>query len=191
MPVLYWGRSLGVAMASYAATVRAPDGLILESGFPDALSLIRGSPLLASLARFSTYRFPAAAFLGRLRTRVPTLVVHGDDDHVVPIAQGRALFDAVRGPGRFVTIHGGDHNDAAPSDPTTSASSSRVSRSRQRRDERGVQRLGATRVQRLAALCESRSATDAVRNASTTAGSKCVPRPSAITFSASSCDIAG
>jgi fermentation-respiration switch protein FrsA (DUF1100 family) len=45
--------------------------------------------------------------------------VHGDDDHVVPIVHGRAVFDAVRGPRRFVTIRGGDHNDAAPSDPTT------------------------------------------------------------------------
>ena len=30
VPVVYWGWSLGVAMAAYAATVRAPDGLILE-----------------------------------------------------------------------------------------------------------------------------------------------------------------
>ena len=118
-PVVYWGRSLGVAMAAYAATVRAPDGLILESGFPDARSLIRTSPLLAFLALFSTYRFPCSEFINRLGTPVPVLVVHGDDDHVVPISQGRALFDSVAGPKQFVTIRGGDHNDLAPSDADT------------------------------------------------------------------------
>ena len=118
-PVVYWGRSLGVAMAAYAATIRVPDGLILESGFPDARSLIRTSPLLAFLALFSTYRFPCREFVNRLGTPVPVLVVHGDDDHVVPISQGRALFDAVAAPKRFVTIRGGDHNDLAPSDADT------------------------------------------------------------------------
>ena len=118
-PVVYWGRSLGVAMAAYAATVRAPDGLILESGFPDARSLIRTSPVLACLALFSTYRFPCSEFINRLGTPVPVLVVHGDDDHVVSLTQGRALFDAIAAPKRFVIVRGGDHNDLAPSDPAT------------------------------------------------------------------------
>src|SRR5882672_5223552 len=108
LPVVYWGRSLGAAMAAYAAGVRKPDALILESGFPDARSLLRESPLLALLALFSSYRFPAADFLGRLRSPVPVLVLHGDNDHVVPIAQGRALFDAVATPMKqFVSIRGG------------------------------------------------------------------------------------
>ena len=116
-PVVYWGRSLGVAMAAYAATVRAPDGLILESGFPDARSLIRTSPVLACLALFSTYRFPCSEFINRLGKPVPVLVVHGDDDHVVSLTQGRTLFDAIAAPKRFVTVRHGDHNDLAPSDP--------------------------------------------------------------------------
>ena len=117
MPVVYWGRSLGTAMAAYAATLRAPDGLILESGFPDARSLIRALPPLTFLGPFSTYRFPVVEFLRR--APVPVLVMHGDDDHVIPIAQGRALFERMSGRKQFVTIHGGDHNDLAPPDPRT------------------------------------------------------------------------
>ena len=115
VPVVYWGRSLGAAMAAYAATVRAPDGLILESGFPDARSLVGTSLPLAFLALFSTYRFPCAAFLQRVS--VPVLVMHGDNDRVVPIGQGGALFERIAGPKRFVTIRGGDHNDLTPPDP--------------------------------------------------------------------------
>ncbi len=116
-PVVYWGRSLGVAMASYAATVHQPDGLILESGFPNVRSLLRTAPLLRALARFSTYRFPSNRFLQRLDASVPVLVLHGDNDHVVPIAQGRALFEGIGAEKRFVIIRGGAHNDVVPSDP--------------------------------------------------------------------------
>ena len=114
-PVVYWGRSLGTTMAAYAATRRPPDGLILEAGFPDARALLRASPLLAFLGLFSSYRFPTAEWLSTVRS--PVLVMHGDDDRVIPFEAGRALFDRIPGPKQFVTIKGGDHNDAAPPDP--------------------------------------------------------------------------
>ena len=81
-PVIYWGRSLGVSMAAYAATQHAPARLILESGFPDARSLFRAPSPMALLALFSTYRFPAARFLRG--SEVPVLVMHGDADTVIP-----------------------------------------------------------------------------------------------------------
>jgi fermentation-respiration switch protein FrsA (DUF1100 family) len=115
VPVIYWGRSLGATMAAYAATRRAPDGLILESGFADARSLLRASPPMAFLSLFSSYRFPTAGWLEKVRS--PVLVLHGDDDRVIPFAAGRALFERIAGPKQFVTIKGGDHNDAAPPDP--------------------------------------------------------------------------
>lgn len=116
VPLVYWGRSLGTTMAAYAATVARPDALILESGFPDARTLVRSSPLLAFLALFSTYRFPTAEFVSRSGS--PALVVHGDRDCVIPFAVGRALFERISGSKEFVTVHGGDHNDIAPRDPS-------------------------------------------------------------------------
>jgi hypothetical protein len=115
VPIVYWGRSLGTAMAAYAATKRTPDGLILEAGFASARRLLRGSPPLALLALFSSYRFPTAALARRARS--PVLVVHGEDDHVVPIANGRELYESLAEPKRFHVVAGGDHNDAEPSDP--------------------------------------------------------------------------
>ena len=117
-PRVYWGRSLGVVMTSYASTIAAPDGLILESGFPSARSLLRTSPILFGLSSLASYRFPAATFLQRRKTLTPVLVLHGDHDRIVPIAKGRALFDAISGPKQFVTIRGGDHNDATPAAAT-------------------------------------------------------------------------
>ena len=121
-PVIYWGRSLGVSMAVYAATRRRadlsgppePSALILESGFPNARSLFRAPSPMALLALFSTYRFPATRFLQG--SQVPVLVMHGDADTVVPYEQGRALYERIGGPKQFFTIRGGDHNDAAAPD---------------------------------------------------------------------------
>jgi uncharacterized protein len=117
VPVVCWGRSLGTAMAAYAATVARPDGVILESGFPDARSIARMSPVLALLAVFSSYRFPTAQFMRRLAPPVPALVMHGDSDSVLPIELGQELFARINEPKMFVTIRGGDHNDSRPADP--------------------------------------------------------------------------
>ena len=113
-PIVYWGRSLGVSMASYGATVRKPDGVIAEAGFASARAAVRGSPVLALLALFATYRFPAGEFLNQ--AKVPVLMLHGDRDSVIPFALGRELFDSVSAPKEFVVIRGGDHNDAIAPD---------------------------------------------------------------------------
>jgi fermentation-respiration switch protein FrsA (DUF1100 family) len=114
VPLVYWGRSLGTAMAAHAASVKPPDRIVLEAGFPDAATLMRSSPLMALLVRFSSYRFATADMLRGVDA--PVLVMHGDRDGVIPFGVGRALFDRLRDPKQFVTIRGGDHNDAVPPD---------------------------------------------------------------------------
>jgi fermentation-respiration switch protein FrsA (DUF1100 family) len=115
VPLVYWGRSLGAAMAAYAATRHTPAGIILESGFPDVRALFRSSPAMRFVSLFSTYRFPANRFLEDARS--PVLVMHGDRDRVIPFEAGRQLFEKIRGPKQFATIPGGDHNDLRPPDP--------------------------------------------------------------------------
>ena len=114
-PVVYWGRSLGAAAAAHAATVREPDGLILEAAFPDVRSLRQDLPLLLRLlAPFASYRFPTAELL-RGNDR-PVLVLHGDADTIVPPRQGRLLFERLEGEKQFYVVAGGDHNDGVPPD---------------------------------------------------------------------------
>ena len=112
-PVIFWGRSLGATMAAYAATIRKPDGLIIEAGFPDARAVVRGSSL-TFVFPLSSYRFPTAEFANR--ARVPVLQLHGDRDSVIPFALGQELHGRIEGPKQFVAIAGGDHNDDAPVD---------------------------------------------------------------------------
>jgi fermentation-respiration switch protein FrsA (DUF1100 family) len=115
LPLVYWGRSLGASMAAYAASVRAPDGVVLEAGFPTGRSVLETNPLLLAMSFAASYRFPTAAWMGAVKA--PALVIHGDRDSVIPYRLGQRLHDALPGPKRFVTIPGGDHNDAEPTDP--------------------------------------------------------------------------
>jgi pimeloyl-ACP methyl ester carboxylesterase len=115
LPLIYWGRSIGTTMAAYGASRRPPDGIVLEAGFPDARAILRDNPVMLALSLFATYRFPTAEWMARVTA--PALVIHGDADSVIRYELGQQLYGSLTGPKQFVTVAGGDHNDALPADP--------------------------------------------------------------------------
>ena len=119
--IIVWGRSIGSCVAVRLAAAPAgsgargsggpPAGLILESPFTSARELLRegGYWLLYPLSFLGTYRFDQASLAHRIE--VPTLVIHGSDDEVVPYRLGRALYEKIPARVEFLTIEGGGHND--------------------------------------------------------------------------------
>ena len=80
VPIVYWGRSLGTAMAAYAATVRPPDRIVLEAGFPDAATPVEshgirhGIPGMRERAQLAGGTLTADAGADgtfRVRARIP------------------------------------------------------------------------------------------------------------------------
>lgn len=102
--VILHGRSLGGGVASELAARCPAAGLVLESTFTSALRVV--APPVLPFDRFATLR--------RLpRIPAPVLVIHGEDDQVIPIAHGRALH-AAAGPGaRSFWVPGAGHDDVA------------------------------------------------------------------------------
>ncbi|MCB9947960.1 MAG: alpha/beta hydrolase [Rhodospirillaceae bacterium] len=107
------GRSLGSAAALeiLATAETPPDGLIIESGFAHTLALIE---------RLGGFRISGAEEardgFGNLdkiaRAKVPTVIIHGTEDWIIPVDDGRALHQAAAGaPKRLVEIPGAGHND--------------------------------------------------------------------------------
>jgi uncharacterized protein len=107
-PVIYLGESLGGAVALALAVDDPPDGLILQSTFTGVRDIARLHYPFIPRA-FVPDAYPS---LRRVRAlRAPLLVLHGDDDRVVPVIDGQALYEAAPGPKRIELFPGAGHND--------------------------------------------------------------------------------
>lgn len=87
------GRSLGSASALEIAAARPEEtaGLIIESGFSDAVALlVRLGARVPSRSRDSTFlqTDKIRAYTG------PTLIIHGKSDFIIPVSDGDALYKA-------------------------------------------------------------------------------------------------
>jgi len=107
--IVYYGQSLGAAVAVELARRSPPAGLILEAPILSIQAMAKGVvPFLPVGALIST-KYDSLSKIGAVH--VPLLILHGDQDEVVPYAQGRRLFAAANEPKRFFTIAGAHHND--------------------------------------------------------------------------------
>ncbi len=107
--VVLHGRSLGGGVAAQVVPARRLAALVLESTFRSVTRLARERLVPPVFVR-DRYESEAA-----LRdARVPTLVLHGLDDPLIPVAHGRALAAAIPG-ATFVGVRCG-HDDCP--DPT-------------------------------------------------------------------------
>jgi pimeloyl-ACP methyl ester carboxylesterase len=109
--LIYFGESLGAAVATRLAAEAPPGGLVLRSPFTSLAAVgSRHYPLLP-VRLLLRDRFPVTKLIGQVR--VPTLVVYGSADTIVPPEQSAAVAAAAGGPVRAVEVLGADHNDAA------------------------------------------------------------------------------
>ena len=110
--IVYFGRSLGGAVAVELAGRRPAYGLILESTFPSISFVARQAyPILPTwfVRRILRGRYDALSKIAGVT--VPVLILHGDKDDIVPLDAGRRLFEAAREPKQFHVIPGAGHND--------------------------------------------------------------------------------
>lgn len=106
--IIYFGRSLGAAIAAWLATQNPPRALIVESAFtsvPDFGAEIYPWMPVRLLARL---HYPTREYLQAVKA--PVLVIHSRDDEIVPFRHGESVYAAARGPKEFLEIRGG-HND--------------------------------------------------------------------------------
>jgi fermentation-respiration switch protein FrsA (DUF1100 family) len=109
--LVYFGESLGAAVAVALALERPPAVLVLRSPFTSMTEVGRYHYPFLPVRLMLRDRWPS---IDRVRqVRSPLLVIAGTDDRIVPYAQSQALFDAAPGPvKRFIAVDGAGHNDA-------------------------------------------------------------------------------
>ncbi len=107
--LVYFGRSLGSAVAVELARRHPPDGLIIETPFTSIADMARLMFPWVPVGPLLRMRFDSLKKIPSIH--VPLLIVHGDRDSLVPHTMGQRLFEAANPPKRLYTVPGADHND--------------------------------------------------------------------------------
>ena len=109
--MIYFGRSLGAGVALQLALEEPPAGLVLESPFTSIEAMGKQHyPLLWTLAGWALdARYDNLAKIAQLKA--PLLVIHGDQDQIVPTLMGQQLFELAPQPKHFYSIPRAGHND--------------------------------------------------------------------------------
>lgn len=107
-PLALWGRSLGTGVAVEMALRGHGERLVLSAPFTSIPAVAARYLPILPLGWLLDDTFDN---LGKApRVAIPTLVVHGDRDGVVPHAMGAAIAGAIPG-AELVTVAGAGHND--------------------------------------------------------------------------------
>jgi fermentation-respiration switch protein FrsA (DUF1100 family) len=107
--LVYFGESLGSAVAVDLASEHPPAALILRSPFTSMADIGAHHYPFLPVRFLIRDRFPSIDRIGRIRS--PLLVIAGDRDGIVPFEYSRRVYDAAGTPKTLKVISGADHND--------------------------------------------------------------------------------
>jgi fermentation-respiration switch protein FrsA (DUF1100 family) len=107
--LVLWGESLGSALALSLAAENPVGRVVLEAPFTSAVDVGAQHYWFVPVRLLMKDRFRSD--LRASKVTAPVLVVHGENDMVVPITLGERLYGLVQAPKRFVRVAGGGHND--------------------------------------------------------------------------------
>ncbi|HLC41744.1 MAG TPA: alpha/beta hydrolase [Methylomirabilota bacterium] len=105
--LIYFGRSLGAALAVEMALHHPPRALVLEAPFLSVQAMAHRT--LPGAGYLLQHRYDSGEKLPRVT--IPVFILHGDRDETVPFSHGRRLFEIANEPKAFYTIAGADHNN--------------------------------------------------------------------------------
>ena len=107
--IVFYGKSLGGAVAIELATRVNPCALISESAFTSTLDIGKEIYPFLPLRIIITMKYDNLSKIKGLRA--PKLIIHSIDDEIVPLHHGRRLFEEAAEPKQFYQMTG-DHNEA-------------------------------------------------------------------------------
>ena len=107
--LIFFGRSLGAAVAAEQALQYPCQALILETPFASIAKMARAAFPFLPITSLLRTRYDTEDKVRRIKT--PLLVIHGDQDDIVPYNHGKQVFAAAPEPKEFYTIRGARHND--------------------------------------------------------------------------------
>ncbi len=107
--IVVYGKSLGANVAVELCSKVRPAALISESTFASALEMGKKLFPFLPIKWFITIKYDALSKIKDIT--IPKLIIHSEDDEIIPFQQGKMLFQAAPEPKEFYPMRGG-HNEA-------------------------------------------------------------------------------
>ena len=107
--IVFFGESLGGAVAAWLAERHMPAALVLYATFTSVTDMARKLYPILPAGLIVRLNYDTRAALARVTC--PVLIMHSSEDEIVPYSQGETLFATAPGKKKLVTLQGG-HNDA-------------------------------------------------------------------------------
>ncbi|MGR3514118.1 MAG: alpha/beta hydrolase [Paracoccaceae bacterium] len=109
-PVVLYGESLGAAVAIQLAAKGVGQAIVLEAPFTSLVDLIAAQYPMEDLDDTITQRWESLMAIDAVTQ--PMMVIHGEDDRLVPVSMGQAIFEAAGSSDKtFLTVAEGGHTE--------------------------------------------------------------------------------
>jgi len=107
--IILYGESLGSGIAVQLAAEKPVGGLILDAPYTSIVDVAASAYPFLPVRGFMFDRYETMRYLADVHA--PLLVIHGEDDEIIPVAMGRAVYAAANGPKELITFPGAGHSD--------------------------------------------------------------------------------
>lgn len=110
-PIGFYAHSLGTGIAVNLATERSVFSVVLESPFDSLMAVAQDRMPWLPVSLLLKHKFRSDLRIQNISA--PILIIHGDQDGVVPIKHGKRLHDIASSKATFEEIKNAHHNDLA------------------------------------------------------------------------------
>ncbi len=105
--IVVMGASLGTGVATVIAATHAPAALVIEAPYLSALDVASTHYPLFPVRRLMRDKFRSDIAIRDVH--IPVLMVHGDEDDVIPISSAKRLFELANESKTFLSVPRGGH----------------------------------------------------------------------------------
>ncbi len=107
--IIIYGESLGTGVAVRLATERPAAGLILDAPYTSIVEIAARAYFYLPVRYLLTDRYETRKYIAQVH--MPLLILHGERDAVIPVANGRELLQLANEPKRLATFPNAGHSD--------------------------------------------------------------------------------
>lgn len=108
--VVIYGESLGSGVAVQVAVQRPPLGVVLDAPYTSVVDLGQRRFPWLPVSLLMHQRYETSRYIGQLK--VPLLIVHGENDEIIPVEMGKRVFGLAGSPSKqMAVIPGAGHAD--------------------------------------------------------------------------------